>query len=489
MPRPGAIARRVAGLAAGVGIAIGLAGCSLAPPYHPVTVALPAGFAEIPAGWTSATPMDAAPRGAWWTAFGDPVLDDLETRAEAASPTLATALARHDEALATLGIAASALVPEVDATGSAERVHLSKNRPLSTGSDPTYNDFSVGGVASYELDLWGRVRNSVAAARDEAGASGADLASARLSLQAAVADAYARLRGLDAQQDLLARTVAAYARALDLTVRRHQGGVDSGTPESQARTVLGNARAQVSDVANRRAATEHELAALVGAVASDFHLAPAASPLAAPDLPTGTPSALLQRRPDIAAAERRMAEANARIGVARAALFPTITLGAAGGYETTTGALFAAPNAFWGLGPASVNLPIFDGGKAAHGVRLAHAQYDEAAANYRGTVLTAMREAEDAIAAQHHLAQEAGDQRDAALAAEKTSDLAFTRYRDGAADYLAVVTAQTDALTAREALLSVETQRAQASIALVRALGGPASARGPASDPAGPAAP
>ncbi len=464
-------AKRKAAMAAA--LIAGLGGCSLAPAYHPAQIAVPAHFAETPSGWVLATPLDAAPRGAWWTGFGDPVLDDLETRAAAASPTLAAALARHDAARASLGQTAAQGLPEVDGAGSAARDRLSQARPMSNGAAATYNDYRVGAQLSYELDLWGRVRNSVAAARAEAAASASDLAAARLSLQAEVADAYARLRGLDAQEDLLVRAVDAYAKALELTARRHRGGIDSGIDENRARTVLGNARAQVSDVANQRAATQHELAALVGAVASDFRVTPATHTLASMDSPLGTPSALVQRRPDIGAAERRMAEANARIGVARAALFPTVMLGAGGGYETTGAGLLAAPNAFWGIGPASLSLPVFDAGKRAAGVRLARAQYEEAAANYRGTVLAAFREVEDALAAAHHLTTEAADQKSAADAAQATSDLAFTRYREGAANYFEVVQAQTDALNAQRALLAVQTRRAQVSIAVVRALGGP----------------
>ena len=450
-----------------------LGGCSLTPPPPAAVSDAPAHFAEMPPSWTEAAPADAAPRGPWWQAFADPVLNDLETRAEAASPTLAAALARRDEARAVLGQTAAALVPELDGAASTARDRVSRDRPLSIGSAATYNDYRVGGTLSYELDLWGRVRNSVSAARSDAGATEADLASVRLSLQAAVADAYVRLRGLDAQADLLARSVDAYTRALDLTRRRHQGGVASGLDENRARTVLGNARAQVADIASQRAITEHELAALIGAPASSFRLAPATHVVDAPAVPVGTPSTLLERRPDISAAQRRVIEANTRIGVARAALFPTITLGLAGGYETTGANLLSAPNTYWALGPLGLSLPIFDGGRRKAAVRQSRAQLNEAAANYRTTVLTAFREVEDALANARDLAREADEQRVAATAAEATSQLSFTRYREGASDYFEVVTAQTDALNAQRALLAVETRRAQASVAIVRALGGP----------------
>ena len=450
-----------------------LSGCSFAPAQHPVAVATPPHFDAIPPSWSEAAPADGAARGPWWHAFGDPVLDDLETRAEAASPTLAAALARRDEARAVLGQSKAALVPEIDGLASAEREREAVDRPLSTGSAATYNVYTVGPQLSYEVDLWGHVRNAVAASRSEARATEADLASVRLSLQAAVADAYARLRGLDAESDLLTRTVDAYTRAFDLTRRRHDGGVASGLDENRAMTVLGNARALAVDVANQRTTTEHELAALVGVPASGFHVAPVNHVVAAPGVPVGTPSTLLQRRPDIAAAERRVAEANSRIGVAHAALFPTVTLGLAGGFQSTGPALLSAPNTYWALGPVGLDLPLFDGGRRRAALRQARAQFDEVTANYRTTVIGAFRDVEDALAAARDLAREADEQKKAVKAAETTSQLSFTRYREGAADYLEVVTAQTDALTAERTLLAVETRRAQASVAIVRALGGP----------------
>jgi multidrug efflux system outer membrane protein len=454
-----------------------LAACSMAPDYRPPETAVPSQYREV-AGWTAATPLDEAPRGNWWGAFNDPVLDDLEARAEAASPTLAAALARHDEAQATARIESAGLFPQIDAGASASRERVSANRPLSTGAPRTYNDFVIGGTLDYELDLWGRVRNSVKAARADATASGADLASARLSLQAAVADAYIRLRGLDAEADLLNRSVAAFDRAYQLTRTRHDGGIASGIDVNRARTALSNARARISVNANQRAATEHELAALVGAVASDFSIPARLQPLVAPEMQAGTPSELLQRRPDIAAAERRMFAANARIGVSRAALFPTVSLGLNGGWEATQGSLLVTPNTFWGLGPLSAVLSVFDGGRRNAQVKLSRVQYDELAAEYRDTVLTAFRQVEDEIAAMRHLSVQLVDQRDAAEAATRTSDLAFTRYRDGASDYLEVVTAQTDALNTQDALLAAEIERMRSSIALVKALGGSGASNG-----------
>jgi multidrug efflux system outer membrane protein len=449
-----------------------LAACSMAPAYQPPATVAPPQFKEM-AGWTPATPMDTMARGPWWKAYGDPVLDDLEAGAQAASPTLAAALARHDAALAQAGAARSDLFPQVAGEASVERARVSAHAPGNTTGQPAMaTDQLVGASLSYELDLWGRVRNQVRATHAEADAAGDDLASARLSLQASVADAYARLRGLDAQAALLRDTVTAYDRAYNLTRTRHAGGVSSGIDENRARTTLSSARAQISAVASQRAATEHEIAALVGALASDFAIAPRVEAMPAPATPPGAPSQLLQRRPDVAAAERRLYAANARIGVARAAWFPTITLDASGGWQTTHGALFTVPNSFWGLGPAAAVLSLFDGGRRHAEVRLSRAQYDEMAAQYRQSVLTAFREVEDGLAALHHLSAQAVDERDAADAADRTRALALTRYRDGASDYLEVVIAQTDALAARRALIEIETERVRSSIALVRALGG-----------------
>ena len=448
-----------------------MAGCSMAPDYHAPETAAPPAFREV-AGWSQAAPRDGEARGDWWTMFGDPTLDDLEKRAEAASPTLAAALARYDQARAAAGVTASDLYPTVGASAEASRDRVSAGRPLSTGTARTYNNYVVGGSLSYELDLWGRVRNSVKAANAEAVASSGDLASTRLSLQASVADAYLRLRGLDAQADLLNRSVEAFERALKLTDTRHSGGIASGIDVNRARTVLGNARAQVSAIANERAATEHELAALVGVVPSEFSLPMRSEPLDVPDVAVGVPSELLQRRPDIAAAERRVFAANARIGVAKAAWFPSIGLGAAGGWQTTNGDLLKTPNTFWSLGPVSALLTLFDGGARKSQVKMSRAEYEEVAASYRSTVLGAFQDVEDAIAAMHHLETQAGAQRDAAQAAQRTSEIALSRYRDGASDYLEVVTAQTDALDAQRSWISVQTARLRANVAYVRAMGG-----------------
>ncbi|CAN5256176.1 efflux transporter outer membrane subunit [soil metagenome] len=448
-----------------------LAGCSMAPAYRPPVIAAPAQYKEMP-GWSAATPMDSAARGAWWSLYRDPVLDDLEARLERASPTLASALARYDQARAAARESAADLYPSVSVGADAQRERLSARRPLGNDTAQKYNDFSVGAALDYEIDLWGRVRNGVKAARAEADASGADLNAARLSLQASLADAYFRLRGLDAEAALLRQTVDAYGRAFDLTATRHDGGIASGVDVNRARTQLSSAKAQISQVANDRAATEHEIAALVGEVATTFALPATDGQLTTPDLPASAPSQLLERRPDVAAAERRVFAANARIGVARAAIFPSLSLGLAGGFQASNGSLFSTPSSYWALGPLSAALAVFDGGARSARVRISRAEYDEAAADYRGTVLGAFRQVEDGLASARNLATQASDQTDATAAAQRTRDLAFSRYHDGASDYLEVVIAQTTALDAERATLALQTQRMRASVALVRALGG-----------------
>lgn len=446
------------------------AGCATVPYQPPQTVA-PAAFKEHE-GWVAASPQDTAPRGNWWEGFNDPVLDDLIQRSQAASPTLAAALARHDAALAAARIDRADLFPAIGVGGSVSRERISAGRPPAGGTAQTYSVATVGGSLGYEVDLWGRVRNSVNASRADAQASDADLQSVKLSLDAAVADAYVRLRVLDAQDQLLRRSALAFQRGYDLTSARHEGGIASGIDVNRARTQLATARADISAIASRRAATEHEIAALTGALASDFSVAPADDVPVMQAVRQTAPSELLQRRPDIAAAERRVFAANARIGAARAAFFPSLTLGAEGGFQTVAGALLSAPNGYWALGPLSAALTLFDGGRRKAQVAVAQAQHDEITADYRQTVLVAFREVEDSLSALRYLQTQSADQQDAAAAANRTSDLAMQRYRDGASDYLDVVTAQTAALVADREVLEIQAQQARASIALVRGLGG-----------------
>ena len=459
--------------AAALASALALSACSLAPDYHRPSIALPAAYKELPAGWAMARPSAGMAPASWWRAFGDATLDGLEARIEGANPSLAAAVARYDAALGRLGVSRADLFPEIDAGGDVVRARASVNSPANTtGTSKPYTEYQIGPSLSYEVDLFGRVRNSIRAGKAEARASEADVAGVRLGLQARLATVYFQMRGLDAREGLLKATVEAYQRAYDLTGTRHAGGIASGLDTSRARTQLSSAKAELSDVHAQRAAYEHAIAALVGEAASAFSVPVDARRIAPLAVPAGTPSALLQRRPDIDAAERRVFEANARIGVARAALFPSLTLGGSGGFLTTGAEFISKASSFWALGPASLALPLFDGGRRRSEVKVARANFEEAAATYKQTVLTAFREVEDDFAAGRDLIQEERDEADATAAAEHTRDLALVRYRDGASDYLEVVTAQTAALDAERSLLDLRTRQLTTAADTVRALGG-----------------
>jgi multidrug efflux system outer membrane protein len=450
----------------------GVAGCGLAPTYAPPRLTMPAAYKET-GSWTEARPSDDKPRGAWWTQFQDPTLDDLEARVETANPNLAAALAAYDRARALAAEAVSNTVPSITAVDSNTSDRQSNNRPLRGHSEPDlYAANTIGGQVNYEFDFWGRVRNLVAAGRAGAQASAADLATARLSLQVELANTYADLRDLDAQAQLLANTVDAYQFALKLTRARHIGGVASGLDEERAAAQLSSAKAQVSEIAGQRALLEHAIASLVGEPAPSFTLAPKVTSPTIPVVPAGVPSTLLQRRPDIAAAERRAFVANRQIGVARAAYFPTISLDALGGFQNTGGPnLLSVPNSYWTIGPQAA-LTLFDGGFRRAGVAASRASYRQASAEYRATVLAAFQQVEDQLALSNHLAAEAQDGEDTVRATQATTKLSLVRYREGAATYLDVVTSQTAELQAEQAALALRTRRQQASINLVQALGG-----------------
>jgi multidrug efflux system outer membrane protein len=323
--------------------ALALAGCSLAPPYAPPATPVAAAYKEN-GPWTPAAPADAQSRGQWWAMFSDPVLDDLEARAEKANPTLAAAVAAYDQARALASQARAGLVPEIDGTALTNRQRRSANEPLRVGGPNDYTTNQAGVSVAYEIDLWGRLRNLARGAGERAQASEADLKSARLSLQADLADDYLSLRGFDSQIRLLDSTVAAYDRALQLTQILHNGGNATGLDVARAQTQLSSAKAQLTDTQASRALMEHAIAALVGESASNFSLAAVDKDLPAPRVAVSAPSVLLQRRPDIAAAERRAAAANADVGVARAALFPALTLdGSAGWQNAGAGSLLTAP--------------------------------------------------------------------------------------------------------------------------------------------------
>jgi multidrug efflux system outer membrane protein len=458
--------------AAGLLVALMVQACSLAPDYQKpqLTSPLPSTFKEA-GPWTPAAPADAAPRGPWWAVFNDTTLNALEDRIESANPDLAAALARYDQSRALLSQAGASFLPEVDYDGSFVRERQSDQTKLP--GSPTYlSDNVVGGIVTYEFDLWGRVRNTVKAQRGLSQASAGDLASTRLSLQAQLASAYLALRSMDADEAILTDAVKAYQKALDLTQARYRDGVATEIDVDRARSALETARSQQSQTLSSRALFEHAIATLVGQPASTFSLAPDAQAFPAPPVvPVSAASGLLQRRPDVAAAERRAYAANAQIGVARAAMYPTISLDAGGGFNTTHGNLLSTGASYWTLGPA-IFLPIFDAGRRRAVTKQARAEFDEAAANYKAVVLTAFQQVEDDLVRCNQLANASASEARAADAAKRTETLALRQYSDGATTYLDVVTAQTAALDARRSLIALDNQRLQASVDLIRALGG-----------------
>lgn len=449
-----------------------LSACSLAPEYKVPQTPTVSHYKESGV-WTVGTPQDAMPRTKWWELYGDSRLDSLEAQIETANPTLAEALARYDAALGYFQQAQSGLLPLLTAGGYAHTDKQSVNRPLRSAGQPNYyGDNLMSATASWDLDLWGRIRNEVAAGKAEAQASYADLQSIRLSLQAQLADDYMAVRGLDAQAQLLSGTIDVYARALQLTNYRHDKGIASGLDVGQAQTQYSDAQAQLEDVRASRALLEHAIASLAGTPAPNFTIPVAVTQFKVPNVPTGLPSTLLQRRPDVAAAERTVAATNAGIGVARAAFYPDISLSAIAGFENTgAGALFTAPNSFWALGP-SLAVTLFDNGLLQGQLAVAKAANASAVAAYRATVLQAFQDVEDNLALLNHLADEASAQATAVTAATHTEDLALALYRNGALNFLDVVVAQTTALQAQQTALSIQTRRLEASIGLIQSLGG-----------------
>ncbi|RAO77750.1 efflux transporter outer membrane subunit [Dyella jiangningensis] len=452
-----------------------LPACSLAPAYQKPDVGkLPEAFAgQTRDGlWSPAHPADTASRGPWWSVYDNPELDRLEQQLDAANPSLSVALARYDAARAVVGEVRSDLYPHLGVSASDLRNRQSDNRPLRGSNQPNeYSADTVGFSAGYELDLWGRVRNEVAAGKADATAAAADLASAKLSLEAQLANLYIRLRGYDVQDRILKDTLDAYRQGLDMTQRRFEGGIASGLDVSRAKTQLSDAMAQVSEVEAQRGLTEHAIATLVGETASTFRLSTTDAPMPVPAIPLGVPSTLLQRRPDIAAAERRVFAANAEIGVARAAFFPRIGLSAVFGWQNTGGELLTAGNRYWALGP-ELAMSLFDGGLRHSRVQAAQANLDAAAGQYRQVVLNAFQQVEDNLTLLQQLGKEAHEQDDAASSARDSQTIATNRYREGAVNYLDVVSAQTAALQAERSAEQVRTRRLQASVDLIRALGG-----------------
>ncbi|ROL69258.1 RND transporter [Pseudomonas chlororaphis] len=457
---------------------LALHGCSLAPHYQVPPIDLPAQYREQSSDgpWhPAATPQMIAEQ--WWLLYQDPRLNDLQQRLLQANPDLAAALAHYDAAQAYASQLHAGLFPQISASAQPLRQRQSDSRPLRGSTQPSiYNSNTAGFALGLDLDLWGRIRNQAAAGDAQAQASGDDLAAARLSLQKQLASLYVQLNGLDAQRRILSRSLEDYGQALQLTRDRYQGQIASQLDLTRAQSQLASAEAELDEVRAQRNLTEHAIGELVGEPASQFSLTPSTQLLSLPGIPQQLPSTLLQRRPDIAAAERRVYAANAGIGIARAAWYPDFSLtGMLGGQTQGVGNLLAAGNRYWALGPL-MNLPIFDGGRLSANERQAHAEFEEAAAHYRGQVLRAVREVEDNLGQLRDLRQEALDQQAAVNAALHTQTLAMNSYQAGAVSYLDVVTAQTAALQAQRGLQAVQTRELQASVGLVVALGGGESA-------------
>jgi NodT family efflux transporter outer membrane factor (OMF) lipoprotein len=459
-------------LCSGAALILLLSACSLAPPLK--TPVIPAGDAYKEIGpWTQAQPADRLPRDSWWALYGNTELDGLEEKLIDGNPTLAAALANYAQAKALADQARAGLFPTLGLNASAQRNRESINAPLRGPTTPTYfNSNTLGGSVSYELDLWGQIRNEVAAGEANAKASAADLENARLSLIAQLADDYIQLRSLDRNGAILDATVEAFTRALKLTEQRHDAGIAPGLDVTQAQTQLNAARSQASQTLAQRALMEHAIAALLGVSASTFSLKPEIVAIELPQIPSGVPSTLLERRPDIAGAQRRMIAANANIGVARAAYFPTLTLGGQGGFQSTAASnLLSAPSSFWAIGP-NVLLSLFDGGLRRAQVAQARAEFDASAANYRGVVVSAFQQVEDDLATLNHFHDASIDEKAAVDAAQRTLDFSMALYKQGATDYLTVVTSQTALLQTQLEALNLDTTQLTASVDLIRALGG-----------------
>ena len=448
------------------------AGCMVGPDYFKPSVPMTATYKEDQ-GWKLARPSDTIPRGKWWEIFGDPQLNALEEQVSEANQNVKVAEAHFRQARALIGFARAGLFPTVSAGFSASSLRDSTNRPFVTSANgASTGDFLLTGDISYEIDLWGRIRRSVTAAREEAQATAGDLESARLSIQAELAVDYLELRSADAQQRLLNDTVQAFKEALQLTINRFEGGAAPKSDVAQAQTQLETTQVQATDIAVQRAQFEHAIAVLIGKPPAEFSLQPAPLDLQPPDIPAGLPSELLERRPDIAAAERRVAEANEQIGIAKAAYFPTVTLNALLGFESSSIRNLGGWQSFlWAVG-SSLAQTIFDGGRRRATSEAALANYDATVASYRQATLDAFQQVEDNLAALRILEQETQQQERAVVSARESLQLFTNRYKGGVDNYLQVITAQTVALTNERNQVDIMRRRMDASVLLVKALGG-----------------
>jgi len=466
-----------------------VASCNVGPKYHTPAVQAPAAFKEVTAenakdiaNWKSAQPSDEVIRGNWWEIFNDSELNALEEQVNVSNQSIASAAASYLAARAMVKEARSQLFPTVTTTPSITGQRQSSNLTAFSGTATSsgtgmittsaFAEYSLPFDATWVPDLWGKIHNTISSSAFGAQASAADLANTRLSMQAEVAEDYFQLRSQDALKQLLDATVQAYQQSLDLTKALYETGIDSDEPVAQAETQLETTQAEATNVGILRSQYEHAIATLVGRPASTFSIPVKALAATPPPIPFGVPSELLERRPDIAGSERLVAQANAQIGIARAAYYPTLTLSASGGFEASSIAdWFAWPSRFWSVGP-SLAETIFDAGLRKATVEQFRAQYDETVANYRQTVLTAFQQVEDNLAALRILSKEIEQQVVAINSSQRYLNIAMDRYKLGIDPYLNVISAQTTLLGNQQTLVNLQQQQITASVQLVEALGG-----------------
>jgi NodT family efflux transporter outer membrane factor (OMF) lipoprotein len=449
-----------------------LAGCAVGPKYKAPDVPITSAYKETN-GWKAAHPSDQVLRGPWWEIFGDSQLNALEEQVPGGNQNLKALEGRFREARAAIRFNRASEFPTISTAPSIASIRASANRPyLPSRGTGAKGDFLLPFDVSYELDLWGRIRRTVASAREFAQASAADLETAKLSLQAELAFDYFELRSADAQKQILDDTVGSYAAALRLTQNRYQGGAAPKSDVAQAQTQLETAQVQDTDIGVQRSQYEHAIAILIGKPPAAFSLQAAPSALRPPDVPVGMPSELLERRPDIAAAERRVAVANEQIGIARAAFFPTVILNAVGGFEGTSITNWLNwPSRFWAVGPAAAQI-LFDAGRRRATSDAAMASFDAAVADYREAALAAFQQVEDNLAALRILEAEASQQQQAVVSAQESLQLFRNRYKGGVDTYLQVVTSQTAALANERNETDIQRRRMDATVLLIKALGG-----------------
>jgi NodT family efflux transporter outer membrane factor (OMF) lipoprotein len=456
------------------------AGCHVGPKYSVPTAPAPPAFTEQPPQsftaskeWAAATPEDTWAKGHWWEAFQDSELNSLEERVDVGNQSLKSAEARFQEARAFVRENRASRFPTVSTGAALSQDRMSRNQGVPAPANETgYTNLDYRVTASWEPDLWGRIRDLVASSAQSAQASAGDLENARLSLHAELALDYFDLRSLDNERKILDDSVLAYQKALELTQNRYDGGAANRAEVEEARTQLEATSAQAIDVTEKRTQYQDAIAVLTGQTPEGFSIAYRTGSMTLPVIPTGVPSALLERRPDIAAAERRVAAANSQIGLARAAFYPQVLLSATAGLEgTNVTDWFTWPSRLWAVGP-SVAQTLFDAGRRRAVVQESSANYDALVADYRQNVLTAFRQVEDHLASLRILEEEFARQQRAVTAARASEELSLSRYRGGLVTYLDVVTVQTIRLQNERVAVDIDRRRMEASVSLIRALGG-----------------